>query len=57
MPHRIFDYFNAFIGTSDFDQIYQQYDIRYSIMGHVHLEMLLKNGDNIYLLVSWLSKE
>ncbi|PHK49576.1 metallophosphoesterase [Staphylococcus edaphicus] len=36
MPHRIFDYFNAFIGTSDFNEIYQQYPIRYSIMGHVH---------------------
>lgn len=36
MPHRLFDYFNAFIGTSDFDEIYKKYPIRYSIMGHVH---------------------
>lgn len=36
MPHRIFDYFNAFIGTSDFDLFYEKYPIKYSIMGHVH---------------------
>ena len=32
MPHRIFDYFNAFIGTSDFDLFYEKYPIKYSIM-------------------------
>ncbi|WP_411842963.1 metallophosphoesterase [Salinicoccus sp. HZC-1] len=36
MPHRLFDYFNAFIGTSDFDDLYKKYPIKYSIMGHVH---------------------
>lgn len=35
-PHRLFDYFNAFIGTSDFNRIYQNYNVQYSIMGHVH---------------------
>ncbi|GEP83686.1 putative phosphoesterase, putative [Staphylococcus piscifermentans] len=36
MPHRIFNYFNAFIGTSDFEPLYHQYNIQYSLMGHVH---------------------
>lgn len=40
-PHRIFDFFNAFIGTHDFDQIYENYPIRYSIMGHVHFRKKL----------------
>lgn len=35
-PHRLFDFYNAFIGTSDFNSFYQDYPIRYSIMGHVH---------------------
>ncbi|OEL04270.1 metallophosphoesterase [Staphylococcus casei] len=48
-PHRIFDYFNAFIGTSDFDQIYQQYDIRYSIMGHVHFRNTFKENSTTYI--------
>lgn len=36
MPHRLFDYYNAFIGTSDFDALHRKYNIKYSIMGHVH---------------------
>ncbi|KIH70394.1 metallophosphoesterase [Salinicoccus roseus] len=35
-PHRLFDFYNAFIGTSDFDTFYKEFPIRYSIMGHVH---------------------
>src|SRR5699024_1577479 len=36
MPHRLFDYFNAFIGTSDFDALYKKYPIRYRLIGHLH---------------------
>lgn len=36
MPHPVFDYFNAFIGTSDFMSMYQRLPIKYAIMGHVH---------------------
>lgn len=36
MPHRLFDYYNAFIGTSDIDALYDRYNIKYSVMGHVH---------------------
>src|SRR5690625_1889532 len=36
MPHKVFDYFNAFIGTSDFDELIENYPIVYTIMGHVH---------------------
>lgn len=49
MPHRLFDYYNAFIGTSDFDKIYDDYDIRYSIMGHVHFRHSLTEGDVTYI--------
>lgn len=49
MPHRIFDYFNAFIGTSDFDTLYQQYDIRYSIMGHVHFRNAFEERGITYI--------
>ncbi|TDM12734.1 metallophosphoesterase [Macrococcus lamae] len=45
MPHRIFDFYNAYIGTSDFDQLYKQYSIKYSIMGHIHFrKMLVEDG-------------
>ena len=49
MPHSIFDYFNAFIGTSDFDEVYQRYDIRYSIMGHVHFRKAFEEQGITYI--------
>lgn len=48
-PHRIFDYFNAFIGTSDFESIYQSYNIKYSIMGHVHFRNSFKEQGVTYI--------
>ncbi|WP_342388043.1 metallophosphoesterase [Salinicoccus bachuensis] len=49
MPHRLFDYFNAFIGTSDFDGLYEKYPIRYSIMGHVHFRHQFRQNDVTYI--------
>ncbi|BBD89175.1 metallophosphoesterase [Staphylococcus caprae] len=48
-PHRIFDFFNAFIGTHDFDAIYEAYPIKYSIMGHVHFRKEIKENGITYL--------
>ena len=36
MPNKIFDFFNAYIATNDFDDIYREFDVDYSVMGHVH---------------------
>ncbi len=44
MPHPIFDYFNAFIGSSDYEALHQEYPIKYNIMGHVHYRRREKNG-------------
>lgn len=49
MPHRIFDYFNAFIGTSDFDQFYETYPIKFSIMGHVHFRSTIEDEGITYI--------
>ncbi|SCS82950.1 metallophosphoesterase [Staphylococcus caeli] len=49
MPHRIFDYFNAFIGTSDFKEIYHEYPIQYSIMGHVHFRNVFEEAGITYI--------
>ncbi|MDM7864163.1 metallophosphoesterase [Staphylococcus borealis] len=48
-PHRIFDFFNAYIGTKDFDAFYQTYPIRYSIMGHVHFRKTLSEAGITYI--------
>ncbi|HLR19315.1 MAG TPA: metallophosphoesterase [Staphylococcus sp.] len=49
MPHRIFDYFNAFIGTSDFNALYEHYNIRYSVMGHVHFRNAFEENEVTYI--------
>lgn len=49
MPHRLFDYFNAFIGTSDFDALYKKYPIKYSIMGHVHFRHQFRQNGLTYI--------
>ncbi len=49
MPHRLFDYFNAFIGTSDFDALYKNYPIKYSIMGHVHFRHQFRQDELTYI--------
>ncbi|MCG9803801.1 metallophosphoesterase [Staphylococcus argenteus] len=44
-PHRIFDFYNAYIGTSDFNDLYNLFDISYSVMGHVHFRKnLIEKG-------------
>ncbi len=63
MPHRIFDYFNAYIGTSDFEPFYQRYPIHYSLMGHVHFRGEISKNGVQYKCVSlgyfreWRSKD
>lgn len=46
MPHPVFDYFNAFIGTDDLRSILHDYPIHYHFMGHVHYrgEGIDRNG-------------
>lgn len=37
LPHRIYDYANAFLGAKSYEVLYKKYpNIRYSVMGHVH---------------------
>ncbi|WP_284141193.1 metallophosphoesterase [Virgibacillus sp. LDC-1] len=36
MPHEVWDYFNAFLGSDSYHRLFEDYNIQYSIMGHVH---------------------
>lgn len=36
MPHRVFDFFNAYIATDDLKTMHQDYPITQSFMGHIH---------------------
>ena len=45
MPHKIFDYYNAYMGTTKYDEFYSEYDIKYSISGHIHFRYsFIENG-------------
>lgn len=47
MPHKIFDFFNAYIATDDFNAIYDKFAIDYSFMGHVHFRgQVTRDGTN-----------
>lgn len=49
MPHRAFDYFNAFIATDDLDDLFVEYAIAYNFMGHVHFRGELQKKDTLYV--------
>jgi len=36
MPHRIFDFFNAYLATNDLKDFHKKYPITHEVMGHVH---------------------
>lgn len=48
MPHKIFNFFNAFIATSDLKNIEADYPITHKIMGHIHFrEKIIKDQTEI----------
>ncbi|MDO4680504.1 MAG: metallophosphoesterase [Aerococcus sp.] len=53
LPDRRFDFYNAYLATSDLYPLYQTYDIHASIMGHLHHRMK-KYVDNTTLYCSSL---
>lgn len=47
MPHRVFDFFNAYIATNDLKNIHKKYPITHQFMGHVHFrEKIIKDETN-----------
>jgi len=42
-------YFNAFLGSSAYGQLYRQAGVRVSIMGHVHYRKQVTEGETTYL--------
>lgn len=48
LPHRIYDYFNAFLGSKSYQDLYAKYPIKKSVMGHVHFRKTLLENDITY---------
>ncbi|MCU5745297.1 metallophosphoesterase [Staphylococcus sp. SQ8-PEA] len=49
LPHRLFDFYNAYIGTSDIEPLYRRFPIRYSVMGHVHFRKRMTEKGITYI--------
>lgn len=62
LPNKIYDYFNAFLGSSSYEVLYDTYPIHYSIMGHVHFRQTLRENGVQYICAclgnkrSWRTK-
>ena len=41
LPHRVYDYYNAFLGSRSYMTLYDKYPITKSVMGHVHFRKTL----------------
>ncbi|WP_080145481.1 metallophosphoesterase [Marinilactibacillus piezotolerans] len=50
LPHRIYDYANAFLGAKSYESLYQDFpNIQYSLMGHVHFRKTYRDQERTYL--------
>lgn len=36
LPHKLYDYMNAYLGARSYESLYHDFPVRYNIMGHVH---------------------
>jgi len=49
MPHRVFDFFNAYMATDDLKTIHKDYPITHQIMGHVHFRASILKDDTRFI--------
>lgn len=52
MPHKVFDFFNAYLTTDDFLPLLAKYPITHSIMGHIHYRFMKKIDQTTFVLNS-----
>lgn len=63
MPHRVFDFFNAYIATDDLKNIHHKYPITHQLMGHVHFREKINRENTEFITNSlgyrreWPSKD
>lgn len=49
LPNKMYSYFNAFLGSTSYEKLYQDFPIHYSIMGHVHFRKILKENGTEFI--------
>lgn len=63
MPHRVFDFFNAYIATDDLENIHKDYPITHNFMGHIHFRAQIEKDEAQFITNSlgyrreWRSKK
>lgn len=63
MPHRTFDFFNAFMATNDLKHVHKEYPITHQLMGHVHFRAKIARDETEFITNSlgyrreWRSKD
>lgn len=48
-PHRVWDYFNAFLGSKEYEQLIGDYPVRYAICGHVHFRKSFQKDSTTFI--------
>lgn len=48
LPHRVFDFFNAYIATDDFKPLFQDQRLILGLMGHIHFRHEIEEAGMIY---------
>jgi len=49
LPHKVYDYFNAFLGSASYEILYEDYPIAVSVMGHVHFRKTYRTEQTMYI--------
>lgn len=49
MPHRVFDFFNAYMTTNDLAAIRKEYSIPYHFMGHIHFRAQIEKEGSQFM--------
>lgn len=63
MPHRTFDFFNAYMATDDLTHIHTEYAVSHQFMGHIHFRAHLRRNKTQFITNSlgyrreWRSQE
>lgn len=48
LPHKVYDYYNAFLGNASYMKLYEDHPIKHSVMGHVHFRKLYREKEVSY---------
>ncbi|WP_216829556.1 metallophosphoesterase [Alkalihalobacterium elongatum] len=51
-PHRVWDYFNAYLGSQDYENLVKGENVRYALCGHVHFRKKVQSNQTKFICSS-----